>query len=246
MLHLLIAAILFLGSCTAASADAQKGFATVKDDETVAWQTARFTPVAGPRTTADSKHVAENYAAVLGNLRSLAGQGDPEAQYKLGLMYFRGEGVAQNYVVAFMWLQLANAGATGGLGAATVKTRFEISTFMTPDQIADARRLAIAWQEKRTPGMPTPTKKELINSFAKVDACGDAGHLARTAIEKVIVPRVQYYARLFFTERDIDEMGANIPIKKKNVVTALGWGCESAFDKLAALPLPKAPGSGAH
>lgn len=239
MFHILVAAALFLGSCTAVSADSQKVFANVKNGEADAWQTARFTPVADHRVATDPKRIAENNAAVLGDLRTLAEQGDAEAQYKLGLMYLRGRGVAQNYVAAYMWIYLANAGATGDLEADTAKARFEISSVITPEQVADARRRAIEWQKKRTPGMPTPSKDELINTFAKVDACSDAGHLARDTVEKDIVPRVQYYARLFFTERDVDEMGASITVRKKSAVTAFGWGCESAFHSLAALPLPK-------
>ena len=92
----------------------------------------------------------------------------------------------------------------------------------------------------------TPSKEELIDAFAKVDACSDAGHLARNAVEKTIAPRVQYYARLFFSERDIEDMGASIPLRKKSAATAFGWGCKSAFNALAALPLPKTAGHGMH
>jgi len=246
MRHVLITTLLLLGPITAVPADSQKVFANVNNGETIAWQSARFTPVVDHRTAADPKRIAGNNAAILGDLRTLAEQGDAEAQYKLGLMYLRGRGVAQNVVAAYMWIYLANAGATGDLEADTVKARFEISSVITPEQVADARQGAIEWQKKRTPGMPTPSKDELINTFAKVDACSDAGHLARDTVEKDIVPRVQYYARLFFTERDVDEMGASIPVKKKSAVTAFGWGCESAFHSLAALPLPKTSSRGKH
>ena len=218
----------------------------IKNDEAVAWQTARFTPVADQHVAADPKRVTDSNAAVLGGLRTLAEQGDAEAQYRLGLSYARGQGITQNIVAACMWLDLANAGASGDLSANTAKARFEIWSMMTPEQIAEARRLAIEWQKKRTPGMPTPGKEDLIDIFAKVDACSDAGHLARDALERIVVPRVQYYARLFFTERDIDDMGASIPIRKKSAVTVFGWGCESAFNTLAALPLPTAPANRAR
>ena len=246
MLPILIAAVLFLTPYTAVLADFQKEFASVKNGESVAWQTARATPVADRHVTNDPKRMADNNTAMFGNLRSLAEKGDAEAQYRLGLMYFRGQGVVQNYVVACMWIYLANAGATGDLGANTLKARFEISSLMTPEQVAQARRLAIEWQKKRTPDMPTPSKADLINTFAKVDACSDAGHLARNTVETAIVPRVQYYARLFFSERDIDDIGASIPIRKRSAITVFGWGCESAFNTLAALPLPRDPGNRAR
>ena len=238
MLRMLIAAILFLGPGTVASADLQKESATVKNGEPVARQSARAALVAGQRVATYPKHIAGNQPAAVEDLRQLAERGNAEAQYKLGLRYYRGQGVAQNYVAAYMWLHLANAGATADLAEDTIKARFEISSLMPPEQIAEARRLAIEWQKKRTPDMPTPGKEDLIAAFAKVEACSDAGHLESGALEKVIVPRVEYYARLFFSERDIDEMGASIPIRKKNAVTVFGWGCESAFNMLSALPFP--------
>lgn len=241
MVQILIAALLFPGLSNAASADFRDASATVKNAQTVAWQTIRAKPVAGHRATANPKLIAEKYAAILRDLRPLAEQGNAEAQYKLGLMYYRGQGVTQNYVTACKWLYLANAGSTGDLSANTIRARFEVLSMMPQDQVAEAQRLAIEWQKKRTPDMPTPGKEDLLDTFAKVEACSDAGYLRNEAIEKVIVPRVQYYARLFFTEWDIDRIGADIPDRKKKAITIFGWGCKSAFEKLSALPLPGLP-----
>jgi len=238
VLRTLVVAILFLGSGAVASAVPQKVPATVENGAAVARQTTPATRVGEQRVATYPRHIAKNHPAGLGDLRPLAEQGNAEAQYKLGLLYSRGQGVAQNYVAAYMWLHLANAGATGDLGEDAIKARFEVSSLMPPEQIAEARRQAIEWQKKRTPDMPTPGKEDLIATFAKVEACSDAGHLEKGAMEKIIVPRVEYYARLFFTESDIDEMGASILTRKKNTVTVFGWGCESAFNTLSALPLP--------
>jgi TPR repeat protein len=41
--------------------------------------------------------------------RPLAEQGDAVAQNNLGIMYFNGEGVPQDYILAHMWLNLAAA-----------------------------------------------------------------------------------------------------------------------------------------
>jgi TPR repeat protein len=53
--------------------------------------------------------------------KSLAEQGDAEAQSNLGFMYYSGQGVPQNYQEAFKWNKLAaeqgEAGAQLGLGA---------------------------------------------------------------------------------------------------------------------------------
>ena len=48
-------------------------------------------------------------------MRRAAKQGEASAQYNLGLMYFRGEGVPQDYGAAFDWFQLA--AEQGDIGA---------------------------------------------------------------------------------------------------------------------------------
>ena len=42
--------------------------------------------------------------------RASAEQGFPPAQYMLGLMYDKGQGVPQDYVLAYMWVMLGVAG----------------------------------------------------------------------------------------------------------------------------------------
>ncbi len=44
-----------------------------------------------------------------------AEQGETEAQYKLGCMYFKGDGVEQDYDAAFKWLTLAVNGQDQGV-----------------------------------------------------------------------------------------------------------------------------------
>jgi hypothetical protein len=54
-------------------------------------------------------------------IRLAANQGNPVAQAGLGLMYYSGEGVPQNYAEALKWYRLAanqgNPVAQAGLGA---------------------------------------------------------------------------------------------------------------------------------
>ncbi len=67
-----------------------------------------------------------------------AEQGDYFAQYYLGLMYAKGQGVPEDYVQAHMWLNL-----TVMQGHEDAKTdRDDIAKKMTPEQIAEAERLA--------------------------------------------------------------------------------------------------------
>lgn len=64
--------------------------------------------------------------------------GDVEAQYQLGVMLTKGQGVAQDYVQAHKWLNIA--AASGHAEAA--KFRGVISDLMTAEQITEAQRAA--------------------------------------------------------------------------------------------------------
>lgn len=52
----------------------------------------------------------KNFPKALGILRPLAEQGNPEAEYNLGVMYWYGrQGLPQNYTDAFEWFRKAGA-----------------------------------------------------------------------------------------------------------------------------------------
>ena len=65
-----------------------------------------------------------------------------ESRSKLGLMYEQGKGVPQDYVLAYMWLNLS---AAQGQETA-VKVRDIVAGKMTPEQLAEAQRLARDWK----------------------------------------------------------------------------------------------------
>jgi uncharacterized protein len=91
---------------------------------------------------ATGQGVAQDYAEAAKWYRQAATQGHADAQYNLGAMHFHGWGVLQDYVLAHMWFNLA---ATRGHEEA-VKGRDAVLTRMTPNQIAEAQRLAREWQ----------------------------------------------------------------------------------------------------
>ena len=68
--------------------------------------------------------------------------GDADAQFNLGVMYAKGEGVPVDYVLAYMWFNLVAAqgkkDATDLLGSLGKK--------MTPAQIEEAQKLAREWK----------------------------------------------------------------------------------------------------
>ena len=63
----------------------------------------------------------------------------------LGLLYYQGLGVPQDYVIGYMWLTLAAIGKPGQLS----ELRDALAQKMTPGQLNDAQALADArWQNK--------------------------------------------------------------------------------------------------
>jgi uncharacterized protein len=62
---------------------------------------------AGPYEDAVAAHARGEYATVLRFIRPLAEQGYVNAQFDLGSMYVKGQGVPQDYAEAQRWFRLA-------------------------------------------------------------------------------------------------------------------------------------------
>ena len=86
-----------------------------------------------------------DYATALTEFRPVAQQGDADAQFILGVMYSKGQGVPQDDVQAHMWLSLAAAQSKESYR----KSRDILAERMTPAQLAEAQRLAREWTPKR-------------------------------------------------------------------------------------------------
>ncbi len=71
-----------------------------------------------------------------------ADQGDSNAQDNLGVLYYMGQGVPQDYVRAHMWFNLAAAGGD----KVAARHRDIVAAKMTPAQIAEAQKLAREWK----------------------------------------------------------------------------------------------------
>ena len=82
--------------------------------------------------------VLQDYQEAIRWYKFAAELGYGPAQIGLGRMYALGHGVLQNLVMAHMWMSLA---AMDGEDA-WLKTRDALADKMTPDQIAEAQRLA--------------------------------------------------------------------------------------------------------
>ncbi|MGK2959439.1 MAG: tetratricopeptide repeat protein [Acidimicrobiales bacterium] len=99
----------------------------------------------------DGHGVPQDYAEAVGLYRKAAEQGHARAQYNLGIMYAKGQGVAQDYVQAHMWSNLATAGYPLEYTEprkSAVDFRDRLAAKMTPPQLAEAQRLAREWKPK--------------------------------------------------------------------------------------------------
>ena len=79
---------------------------------------------------------------------TVSAQGNASAQNNLGVMYYQGQGVTQDYVRAHMWFNLSAASDT----ADAVKNRDIVARKMTSQQIAQAQIMARDCQQKNFKG----------------------------------------------------------------------------------------------
>jgi TPR repeat protein len=88
--------------------------------------------------------VVQDYTEAAKWYRLAAVRYEPRAQFEIGMKLASGQGVPADYVVAYMWLNLA--ASQGEANAA--RNRDIVAASMTPDQIAEAQRLAREWKPK--------------------------------------------------------------------------------------------------
>jgi len=145
----LVAFALFVGSVTAQGADFDEGSeAFQRGDYATALRIFRQLAAQGNASSqtmmgamySEGLGVPQDYGEALKWSRNAADQGDAFAQYNLGQMYRKGQGVVQ----AHMWYNLA---ATRGQKIAK-KNRDLLAKQMTPEQIAEAQKLAREWKPK--------------------------------------------------------------------------------------------------
>lgn len=74
-----------------------------------------------------------------------AEQGAALAQFKLGKMYATGEGVAEDKIYAYMWVDSADS---QGLGSTATEYKSELEKQMTAEQIDVAKNLLVECKEK--------------------------------------------------------------------------------------------------
>ena len=79
--------------------------------------------------------------------RLAAEQGVAKALYNLGVAYLEGFGVPKDDVEAYKWLSLSASRQTGPEREDAATARDRVAQQLTPDQRAEAQRLAREWDE---------------------------------------------------------------------------------------------------
>lgn len=97
--------------------------------------------------------VPQDYAEAAKWYLFSAEQGDQRGQFEIGMMYYNGKGVRQDYVLAHMWLNLASSRIDPYYFSnkdyeKAASMRNNVTSKMTPAQIAEAQRLAREWKPK--------------------------------------------------------------------------------------------------
>jgi TPR repeat protein len=92
---------------------------------------------------------AQAYDAAADLYIRAAVSGNPFGQCMLGLMYDKGHGVPQDFVLAYKWLDLAAARASHRERDYFLRLRNAVASKMSPGQISEGQRLALAWAPGR-------------------------------------------------------------------------------------------------
>jgi len=97
-------------------------------------------------------YTAGNFEQAVGHFRPLADAGDPQAQFNMGVLAFKGHGVPRDLVASYAWLTAS--GRQGFVFACRYRVR--VREAMTADQVSQAlvlggERLALAGSAVRPP-----------------------------------------------------------------------------------------------
>ena len=90
---------------------------------------------------ANGQGVPQDYAQARQWYEKAAAQGNALAQNNLAELYFAGLGTTQDYVRAYLWVSLAAVHMKGEEQKQAEENRNDVAGRMTPEQIAEAKRL---------------------------------------------------------------------------------------------------------
>jgi len=97
---------------------------------------------AGPLEDGVAAYTRADYAAAMRLLKPLAEKGNSDAQYLLGGMYHKGQGVSEDKVRAYLYYDLAARAGDEDAGG----ERDRVASDMTPEQVEEAKKRAAEWK----------------------------------------------------------------------------------------------------
>jgi hypothetical protein len=136
--------------------------------------------------------------------RMAAEQGNAEAQFNLGVMYLKGEGVPEDFVEAYKWYNLA--AAQGVERAVVIRNMLKVD--MTPEQIAEAQRLATAFAP-----LSMGKRYELNNEGEKTSSAANVSEPDANETVPPKAPRIHTYMNVVDVS---DELGTG-PFKHSSM-----------------------------
>ncbi len=159
--------------------------------------------------TAEKAYKAGDYITAVTELRPLAEKGDERAQFSLGMMYAKGEGVTADMAEAYYWVSKAEKGMRFETDKERVRASLKkIKSRITPEQLSLA-------EAKLSGNRPAPKvlsndeefelcmvdleAKNFSDAISKLSKLGDKGHI------KSILKLGEMYLAGEGTEKDAEE-----------------------------------------
>jgi uncharacterized protein len=105
----------------------------------------------GKNYEAGRSGLKQDYAMAASWYQKSADQGNVYAQASLGILYHSGKGLPHDDVQSEMWLIIAAEHIPKDDRDTIVEMRDSAAARLTPQQLAEARKLALEWKPKKQP-----------------------------------------------------------------------------------------------
>jgi uncharacterized protein len=103
----------------------------------------------GKNYEAGRSGLKQDYAMAASWYQKSADQGNAYAQASLGILYHSGKGLPHDDVQSEMWLIIAAEHVQKDDRETIVEMRDSVAAHLTPQQLAEARKLALEWKPKK-------------------------------------------------------------------------------------------------
>lgn len=160
-----------------------------------------------------------NYEGAYSSFYDMASAGDPDAQYQLGLLYYQGLGISQNYIEASHWYREA---AKQGYADAQYSLG---NMYLMGEGVDQNDAQAIKWYEKAADQGHVAAGHNVDNlrrvtavkstSAAEIEAALQNEQLENDVVgeEDAEEPKKGFFKRLFGKDSDEEEMEENVAVQ---------------------------------